>query len=288
MTSRISLLVFTAAAALATVGECQAQTTLRYQFKAGDKTAYTSELKAVSKFAGGGTTSVLEQNLRIDFTAEVLEVKADGSAKLLYKAERIRMASGSQGAPAKVVDSEDPKAIDNEETRKMFLGLKDKGVQVTLNGQGELTDLVMPGGLASDKESSRLIFQLYFEPCGLRFPTEGVRKGQAWKGVPLQNKNDAATMAQEQTFTLEGETQRGGQTLQQIAVQLKTTIDFHRKDLEGMQVSKAKGVALFNNATGRLVEVTLTTETTQSFGPATARLTSVTEQTHTLKPRAAK
>src|SRR5258708_1807184 len=76
----------------------QAQTTLRYKFKEGDKLNYVMEQKQEMAMSFMGNDINTKINQTMDMTWKIGAVDKDGSAKMTQTIDRIRMTMDSPGA----------------------------------------------------------------------------------------------------------------------------------------------------------------------------------------------
>src|SRR5262249_10235149 len=90
----------------------QAQTTLRYKLKQGEKLDYQMEQKMLMKMNVAGKEVTMDLTQRIDLSWNIVRVDSNGSAKMKQKMNRIRMTM--DGPTGKIeYDSREKKEADN-------------------------------------------------------------------------------------------------------------------------------------------------------------------------------
>jgi len=260
----------------------QAQTTLRYQFKAGDKLNYDMEQKTDVKMNVGGQDMTMKVHQHIGMTWKVLEVSPEGKARILQKIEGIRMTMDAPGLLGKVeYDSKigkEPEGPIGKALGPIFTALSGSEFHVTMNARGEISDVQVPerltevlkkaaggvpglGEMFSADSLKRMINQ-----GGVVLPKEAVAKGMTWT-QKMDTKMPFGTMKVTNTMTYDGPAGEG-KNLQKIAVSPVVSLDPdpNAPIAIKMKGGAGEGMALFDNAAGRLVEVNLTQDMRMEIG----------------------
>src|SRR5437588_228699 len=85
--------------ALTLVSPSQAQTTLRYRFKEGDKLHLQTDAKSFGKATTGGETIKRENSYLVDTVLTASGVDKEGRCRFTQKIERIRLKADYLGLP---------------------------------------------------------------------------------------------------------------------------------------------------------------------------------------------
>src|SRR5207244_3463797 len=91
----------------------QAQTTLRYKFKEGEKLNYVMEQTMVMKMNVGGKEVTVKSEQVMDLLWNIHSVDSDGTAKLTQTMQRIRMNMDLPTGQKITYDSRDKKELDD-------------------------------------------------------------------------------------------------------------------------------------------------------------------------------
>ncbi len=270
MNSRCKLIVVTLVAWSATAATAAAQTTLRYQFKEGDKLTYTIDQKMKMTMNVLGNNVDINMNQISDMTWSIKSVDSKGNAQIAIKFGRNKMTM--DGPTGKVqVDSESTEEPDDpvgQVLYKVIKGLAGLEVTGTISPTGEYSDIKVPekavkelqnlpaGEMFGDMFSSDGIKRMMSQ-SGLVMPKEPVEKGKSWKNK-TENKMPFGKMTAEIDYTYAGAIDKDGRTLQKITLKPKATIEPNPNAQFTMKLKalEGSGTALFDNAAGRLLEVT--------------------------------
>jgi hypothetical protein len=250
----------------------QAQTTLRYKFKQGEKLNYLMEQKNVMKMNVMGQEFPIDLNLTFDLSWTVTGVDANGSAQITQKFERIRFLMDNAILGKSSFDSKDGKDAEGlvgQQLGPIFKAMAGAEVTMTMNPQGEpkdvkLSDKVLQA-LKNFPAAAQLGGDIFSEDglkqmmnlSGLVLPAEAISKGKTWQ-QSIETKSALGKMKVNNVCTYEGSTTQGGKQLEQIAFKPKLDVELDPKSIiKKFMLVDAKGSALFDNATGRLVETTM-------------------------------
>lgn len=249
---------------LATGGTSSAQTTLRYKFKEGDTLDYVSENKTKMSTDLGGVKIAFNIKQYTNMTWKVYKVKADGSAEMGLKIDRIVMdVDGPPPLGAFGIDSNDKKDPDNllaQQFARLLRKMAGQEIKTTMTPLGELKDVVYPedldrtlrdlgqglglggGGGAGGLEQ--------FTGGGLVVTKDALKKGDSWV-----HKSGGDGPKLEMKYTYEGTSGH----LEKIAVKPKLLIEGAKAGLTiKSDDKKSMGVLLFDNQDGRLQDAQVT------------------------------
>jgi hypothetical protein len=283
------------AAALLSVAAANAQTTLRYQFKEGDKLPYTMEQKMKMTMNINNMDIETKMNMSMEMSINVLSVGKDGGAKVQIKMAAAKMSmEGPTGNFT--VDSKDKGEPDNE-IAKILSGvikaiatmemtgnmlttgeMKDVNVsEETLKAMKNLPGADKLGDFMSPDSFKNLVSNLVF-------PADAVAKGKTWNHKS-EAKSPFGKAITENTYTYEGPVEQDKMTLEKIAVKPDTKIEANpNADIKiTIKSNKGSGHILFDNKSGRIYE-TVTQQTTEmQIAAGGLELGQVIEQTTTFR-----
>jgi hypothetical protein len=285
-------LFFAALAIVIGVSAAQAQTTLRYQFKEGDKLPYVMEQKMKMTMSIMGVEIDTTMNMDMQMSLNVLEKAKDGGHVVQFKVAGAKMVM--DGPTGKVtVDSTDKNEPDDP-VGKILYGL------VKAIGTMEMKGTMLPTGETKDVKLSEETAKALANVPGadklgdaangdalksmlasIVFPNEAIMKGKTWT-----NKTDTKTQigktTTENTYTYEGADQNG---LEKIGVKPSIKIDADPNADVKIKLKNAKGTGqiLFDNKNGRLVESTTTQTMQMQLNAMGIDLDQTIQQTTTLR-----
>lgn len=273
--------ILTWAVALLAIPAANAQITLRYQFKEGDKTPYVLEQKMKMTTSIMGLDVETKINVSLEMNLTVVEVAKDGAAKVQVKAGNAKVTM--EGLPIETKDLEG----------QMVKALQAMEMTATMLPTGEMKDVkvsddtikAMKSLPGADKLGDVLGPDTFKAGMGaLVFPTDSVSKGKSWT-----NKIDAKTpfgkMVTDNTYTYEGSIEKGGTTLEKIAVKPDSKFqgDPNAPIKVTIKSSKGGGHLLFDNKAGRLVESTTDQTTEMQVDAGGLELNQTVQQTTTFR-----
>src|SRR5262249_53888849 len=131
------------------VSSAQAQTTLRYKFKEGEKVAYVMEQKMAIQMNVQGNNVKMNMTQTIDTTWHVQSVDKEGKAKMTQSFDRIRF---SMDTPMGKVehDSKDGKVPGGpigQAVGPMFQAMAGAEFSLMMDAQGKTSDFELPDKL---------------------------------------------------------------------------------------------------------------------------------------------
>ena len=290
---RLTLLVVLAAAAVASTAN--AQTTLRYQFKEGDKLQYTIDQKMKMAMKLMDQNIDTKMNMFMDMTWNVLKVDKDGNAQVQIKVPFVKV---TMDGPTGLVeaDSNSKQELDDpigKIVTQMAKAMATMEVSGTMLPTGEIKDAKvseetlkalknLPG---ADKMGDMLNSESFKAMVSsIIFPTEAISTGKTWTNK-TENKTPFGKTSTQNTFTYEGTTDKDGATLQKIAVKpaIKIEADPNAKIKIEIKDAKGSGTVLFDNKTGRLVESVTNQTTEMQIGAMGLNLSQTIDQTTTIR-----
>ena len=268
-------LLFTGLLALAVFAitdlRADAQTKLRYQFKAGEKLPYELEQKMKMAMNVGGQNIEMNMTQNVDLIWDVKSVDKDGKASMVQRFDRIRFVM--EGPMGKIeFDSKDEKESDDPAAKlitPVFKAMAGAEFTLDMDRRGVLSNVKTPeklvealkgaaavpglGNMFSEEGVKHLVTQ-----SGLVLPEEGVTKGKSWE-QKVEMKSPVGKMKTDNTLTYQGPATRGDRKLEEVSIKPVLTIEADDAAPIALKVKDqdSKGTALFDNAAGRLVETNM-------------------------------
>lgn len=284
-----ALVVVSSAASVA-----DAQTTLRYQFKEGDKLQYVIDQKMKMTMSVMGMDIETKMNMTLQLSWAVLGVDKEGNAKLQLKITHAKMAmEGVTGNVA--VDSSSDKEPDDPVGKLMHQVAKATGAMEmtgTLLPTGEMRNAVVSeatlkamknlpgagGGNMLSPESFKTMIN------NVVLPTESVTKGKTWTHK-TEAKTPLGTTTTDNLFTYEGSTGKEGAKLEKISIKPTVSIEANPDAPAKIKIksSKGSGTVLFDNKAGRVVEMTNQQTTEMALNANGLDVNQTIEQTTTMR-----
>ncbi|HKI31353.1 MAG TPA: hypothetical protein VKA46_05770 [Gemmataceae bacterium] len=248
---------------------------LRYKFKEGEKLSYVTESKTTVEVDLGGDSVKPETTLVLDMTWEITKVDKDGRATVTSTLGRVRFSTDTPDGK-KSYDTKEGKEPDDEFLKLLVRPLKDLvGGQVTftVDSRGQV-DNVKPSEAVEKVVKSRPflsadIVRLLAE-SPLTFPKDAPKKGDSWT-QKAENTTPVGKMTFEMKYTCEGPAERGGRKVEKTSIKLSGTADPKTPGGAKVEFKGGEGVAYFDRAAGRFLEVTATQklDTEQKIGKTT-------------------
>ena len=254
----VALVGLTASAA------AQAQTTLRYKFKEGEKLEYVVDQDQKIAMSVLGMDIDMTSKMAMELSCQTLKVDEKGNAQFKVTLGRVKMTM--EGGPlGKVeVDSMDTEEPDNPLGKIFFDMVKSIGgleMTFTADNSGTLSDVKLSEG----KKMKKLrggglgVGGNAFGPDTLKSLVEGtviiplpkdpIEKGKTWT-QKISTKTEIGKIAGENTFTYEGPEKNFEKF--SIKPDMKIEADPNAAIQMKMKSGKGKGYTLFDNQAGRL------------------------------------
>jgi hypothetical protein len=256
-------------AGLVLAGAAPAQTTLRYQFKEGDKLDYVMDQDQKMTMSVGGQDIEMKVHMAMDVVWDTKKVDDKGNAQVKVSFTRAKMSM--TGPMGKVeVDSKDTEEPDDPAGKIFSQVVKAIGgmeMSFTIDPRGEMKNAKVSENVLKklqnlpgvDKIGDMLSPESMKSMLGgnMVLPEGPVEKGKTWK-QKTDTKMPFGRITGETKYTFEGEVERGGKTLQKIAVKPETKIETDPNAPVQIKVkdSKGKGYLFFDNKAGKIVETT--------------------------------
>jgi hypothetical protein len=264
---RLGLLV---AGMVVGAGSLDAQTTLRFQFKEGDKLEYSLEQKMHMSTRDKDKDINVHINQSMDMSWEVLKVDKDGAGQVKMKFTRVKM--DMEGPMRKVqVDSKKPKDLDDSvgktlsQVAETLAGLE---VTFTMEPTGNIKDLQMPEKVKNKLKTmagAEAMGELFSDDGlkkmangGIVLPKEAVTMGKTWKHK-VDMKVPMGKVTGNIEFTYQGTEDKEGKKLEKISAkpEIKTEPTADAPFQMKIKSQDGKGTVYFDNQTGKLLEVTM-------------------------------
>jgi hypothetical protein len=258
------------------VGSAHGQTTLRYQLKQGEKLNYAVE-QSTSLQTNQGAMNL---KAACEVTWEVAAVDASGKAKIALKLDRVQLNAQTPLGKMQIdsKDGKEPEGQVKEMLGEIYGALKGAEITVSMDVRGNVSEVHLPktlvaaarrmaGGPGMGEVFTEDGLKRLFGQCGQPLPEGSVTKDQTWDHA-LIIKFRGGNLKVDTKYTYEGPAERNGKKVETMA--LKPTLK-----LEGGRVttrivikkSDAQGMAYFDNAAGRLVEVNVKQQVDIEVGP---------------------
>lgn len=256
-------------AAVTLAGAAQAQTTLRYKYKEGDKLDYVIDQDQKMAMSVNGMDIDMKVGMVMDMSWETLKVDQEGNAKVKVTLSRVKMSM--DGPMGKVdIDSKDPNEPDDAIGKilgQVVKGIAGMEMTFTADPTGDLKDVKVSEGTVKKLKGLPGLDKLgeMFTPDNFKsmvsgnmvLPKDAVAKGKSWT-QKTNTKMPFGKVSGETKYTYEGTIEKGGKQLDKIAVKPEVKIETDPNAPIQIKVkdNKGKGYVLFDNATGRIAEST--------------------------------
>lgn len=252
-----------------------AQTTLRWKFKSGEKLNYVTEQKTVSKGMIMGMEIETKMSQVIEMSWAVKSVDSRGAAEMVQTIDRLRMNMESPFA-AFEYDSKSGKEIEGpigEIIGPILNAMAGAEISLKMDPSGNVSDVKLPEKLVDSLRTNPLIAQFgeMFSEDGIKqmaqggagsvgaFPENAVSKGESWD-KKAELKNPFAVIGVVTTSTYAGPETREGVKLEKIDVKMTQSIEPAPGGMIEIKIGSqdSKGTAYFDNSQGRLVAQEMT------------------------------
>ncbi len=272
---------------------CQAQE-LRHQFQAGGKNAYTMDQTQNMKMSLMGQEIEIKIQMSFDITQTVDSVDtATGNAKIKQKIERVKMKM--EGGPLGVMefDSKSDKEPDGPLAAMagILRAMTEGEIKMTMSNRGQVSDVKMPDKLMEEMKNiggaagpganmfSEDSFKNMFNQAALILPKEAPVAGvTTWDQTLDLKMGPIGNMKSTTKYTYAGKS--GAFDKIDMKMDMKFEADPNAPMQMKLTTKEANGTALFDNAKGRVHEITVKTVNEMDMGGiGTANMT----QTMTMK-----
>ncbi|HMO37108.1 MAG TPA: DUF6263 family protein [Gemmatales bacterium] len=272
---------------------CQAQE-LRYKFTEGTKNTYTMEQNQNMKMSAMGQEFEIKIGMSFDMTQSIASVDtATGNALVKQKIERVFMKM--EGGPLGVMefDSKSDKEPDGPlaPMAGILKAMTEGDIQMNMSPRGEVSNVKMPEKLAEEMRNiggaagpggnlfSEDQFKNMFNQAALILPKEAPTPGStSWDQSLDLKMGPIGTMKSTTKYTYAGKS--GAFDKIDMKMDMKFEGDPAAPIQMKLSTKEANGTALFDNAKGRLHEISVKTVNEMDMGGiGTAYMT----QTMTMK-----
>lgn len=257
-------------AVLLNAAPADAQTALRWKFKAGEKLGYTMDQSTVSKGSVMGMEIETKMSQISDMTWQIKSVGSDGVAEMTQTIDRLRMKMETPFGSFEF-DSKDPKPIEGpfgDVMGPILSVMAGTEMSLKMDPTGDVHDVKLPEKLLESLRSNPILAQFgsMFSEDGIKqmaqggsgsvggFPKGNVSKGESWD-KKVEMKNPFGTIVVTTTSTYAGPETRDGMKLEKIDLKIMQNIEPAPDSMFNIKISSqdSKGAAYFNNVTGRLI-----------------------------------
>lgn len=249
-------------------GTAQAQVTLRYKFKEGEKLDYVMEQKMKMSQNIGGMNIQTDMNQNMDISWLVQSVDSQGTAAIKAVIGRMKMSMDTPMGKIEV-DSDNKKEPDDPIGKALQPAIAAiGGLEMTykMDATGQVSDLNIAdkflaklknlggGPGMGDMFSADALKQMATQ--GLVFPKDAVEKGKSWTNKSNM-KMPFGKMSVDTEYTYEGADEKSGATLQKLAVKPKVKLeaDPNAQLAVKLKSSTGKGTLYFDNTAGRIMDM---------------------------------
>jgi hypothetical protein len=287
----VLLAIFVWAAASA----AHAQTTLRYQFKEGDKLHYVVEQKTKTTMNIMDKDMETKMNATLDVSWNIVKVDREGNAQVQLKVTRARVA----------VEAPVGKGEWDSDSKEEPVGKSAKAVALIAKSLAalELAGTFAPTGESKDmKVTEESLKALNLKPNEMEmkelvnsdlfkvlmfqtiFSKDGIAKGKSWSNK-TETKSQIGKIASTTTATYEGPAEKDGVTLEKATLKTTVKLDADPDAAVKFTIKSAKGAGhvLFDNKSGRLIEAVTNNNTEVLIEAMEMKGTQTTEQTTTIR-----
>ncbi len=274
----------------------EAQTTLRFQFKADEKLNYVMLQKMKMSMNIMGKDIETQLNQTIDMSWNVIKVDADGSAQIKIAFTGVKMVM--DGPTGKVeIDSKSPKQPDDPIGKMLspvVAAIASMEMTMTMDKTGDIKEVKIPektrdslkkmpgadamGDLFTEEGMKRMVHG------GIALPAEAITTGKTWS-KKTDMKLPMGRFVGDTQFTYEGSVDKDGQKLEKIALKPTIAIEAAPDGPVQIKLSKqdGKGTMFFDNAVGRLAEVNATQVMEMTIDAGGMTIQQKIEQNMTMK-----
>ena len=302
-TPRVAARVVIVAAAILGLmtGAAQAQTTLKYQFKEGDKLLYTMEQsqKQTINVMGMEIETLMTQNMDMSWNVKSMK---DGKAQVVQTIDRIRVKMDSAFAAFEYdsKDGKEPEGPFGQILGPLFAAMAGAEFTLTMNEQGDVSETKVSEKLLEAMKSNPILQQVgggSFTEEGLKnmlgqsggsvLPKNPVKKGDTWTQKMELKQPPLGVMKMNNTYTYQGTESRGGVTLEKIDVKTEMTIEPLPNAAAEIEIkvksAEMKGTMYFDNKAGRLVETSMNQKMTMEINAMGNVIEAAMDQTVNMK-----
>jgi hypothetical protein len=259
-----------ALAGLTLAGAAQAQTTLRYKFKEGEKLEYVVDQDQKMSMSINGMDIDMKVKMVMEMDWQTLKVDNQGAAEVKVVISRVKMAMDGPTGNVEVdsKDKEEPGDPIGQIFAQIVKAIGGMEMTFTSDATGDLRDTKISEGTAKKLKGIPGIDKLggdMFSPDNMKsmmasnmvLPKEPVSKGKSWTQKTNQ-KLPFGKLTGETTYTYEGEIEKNGKKLEKIAVKpdIKIEPDPNSPIQIKVKGGSGKGTTLFDNTAGRVIEST--------------------------------
>lgn len=262
----------------------EAGETLRWKFQAGETIAYVVQQGAVVAFNTAGVEFQIKTHQTLDMTWSVKNVAEDGSAQVVERVDRLRIAVHAPGAAGGALgdldyDSQSEKQPEGrvwERAKPVLTALPGAEFSLRIGPDGTVSDIELPaalgelldrqpaarvlsaGGSLFSREAIRQTLQL----CVLGLPKEAVETGAGWTRRLERPVPPVGSLLFDLACTYNGPASVCGRDVATIGVAGTTTFqpsaDGDRESELELVEEEGSGTAHFDAAAGRTVASTFT------------------------------
>jgi hypothetical protein len=257
---------------LASASGLRAQVTLKYQFKQGDVLHYqlVTSQKGTTKAADKEFPGQQRQTIDMAWLVQSVDVKGNAKIKLNFERAKLLIETPKESVEA----TSDAKDLPEKEPAKSMTGmvkaLAKFEAEVTISPQGEIKGVTIPEAVLKEMKAipGAEQFAAGWTPENLErtlsdsmlvLSPDPIAKGKSWK-TKVEGMSPFGKLTGDMEYVYEGTVTRDGRNVEKFLVRPKLKIETDPKSPVKLTVKEyaSEGSAYFDNAAGRLVEVTTT------------------------------
>jgi hypothetical protein len=247
----------------------EAQTTLKYRFKQGDTIRYllTATQKGTTKAKDNEFTVVNKQFLETTWKVESVNDKGDARIRIKYDRAKLTADNGKEMAEGSSDAKEDPTTDPAKGMTLMAKALAKFEGTFIMTPQGEIKDaMILPESLKEIKAipgADKIAEGWSAETLGrtlkdntLALPADAVTKGKTWKHE-VSGQTQYGKVSGDLVYVYDGVVDRDGGKAEKFLVKPKLKIETDPKAKPPLTIKtfESEGTAYFDNAAGKLLEV---------------------------------
>jgi hypothetical protein len=262
-------LLAVALASLVVSSATQAQTTLRYKFKEGEKLEYVVDQDQKISMNLLGMDVDMKTSMVMEMTWQTLKVDEQGNATAKVTMTRVKLTM--EGGPiGKIEVNSTDKDEPDDALGKVFFQIAKSigGMEMTFTADptGDIRDVkISEGALKKLKKLPGIpgggdVFgpdsfkSIVHGSIIVPVPKDAVSKGKSWSHK-MEQKTGMGKITADTKYTYEGQIEKNGAKLEKIVAKPELKIEAADPDSPikmKMKSSTAKGFALFDNKIGRI------------------------------------
>jgi hypothetical protein len=274
----------------------EAQTTLTWKFKPGERLNYTNntDMKQAMSIAGQDVNTTMNQAMDLSWTVKTVQ---DGKAEVVQKIEQFRqkMEAPFGGFEFDSKSGKKPEGPIGQAVGPIFESMVGAEFSFKMDAQGETSDAKISEKLIQTLQGNPALAQMgaMFSEEGMKnmmqqssvaFPKEPLSKGKMWNKI-VEVKLPFGVMKLNTTYTYQGPEARGNAKLERIDSKSDVTVEPVENANISLKIKSADvtGKIYFDNTAGRLIEASQTQKMVMQISAMGQTFDSTQDQSMTMK-----